>query len=170
MEEIQKVETAETENNAGMEVKTSETKTAKAVGEKTFTQKDVDAIVEKRLSRAKKEWENKTLKNEEKPKESKKEVFELQKQLANYEKELALSRYPINEKFKDYVQFKVLRNVNKDKSYAQAIDEFFANEENKVFLANAENKKINTPRVLNMGNGDETKLKAQAIRNSMGLK
>ena len=169
MEEIQKVETAETENNAG-KVETVATK-KEQVAEKTFTQKQVNEMVLKRLERAEKEWEKKYKQSEnQKNVVDKSELFEMQKQLAKYERELALSRYPISDEFKEFVQFKILRNVGKDKSYSQAIDEFFADEQNKRFLANAENKKINTPRVQNMGNGDESKLKSQAIRTAMGLK
>lgn len=152
MEEIKSVETANTQNNAGVE----KIETPKRE-ERTFTQKDLNTIVEKRISRAKKEWESKKQPEPEKPKESKSEVFELQKQLAKYEKELALSKYQIDDRDKDYVEFKVLRAVNKDKNYETALNEFFTDEANKRYLKNSGSM----PRPANIGTTQSDPIKSK---------
>lgn len=154
--ENEQVETAET-INAGVGTTPAENNVG---AEKILQlkQTEINAMIEKRLIRERKAWE----KEHNVPKTPKKEVTQervdkvplsevknLQLKIADYEKKLAISKYDIDDGFKDFVEYKILRNVSKDKNYEKAVEEFFADENNKRYLRGG--KTLNMPRPQNIG-------------------
>lgn len=101
-----------------------------------FTQDQVNEMIKERLSRVKKNDAPVSVDvatNEELTR-VKGDLQSMQLKLAEYEKEVALGKYKIDEQYRDYVDYKVLHMTDKDKDYATALEEFFANEENKRYL------------------------------------
>jgi hypothetical protein len=155
--ENEQVKTAET-INAG-EVETAET-VNKAGAEKNFKwtaeqQAEINKLIQERIIRDRKarEKENNVPKKEVTQERVDKvplsEVKSLQLKIADYEKKLALSKYDIDDSFRAFVEYSVLRNVSKDKNYEQAVEEFFADENNKRYLRGG--KTLNMPRPQNIG-------------------
>lgn len=99
-----------------------------------FTQEQVNAIIEKRLNREKtKNPETVSQNSVQKPVEDKSkfyqsELVKAQIKMVEYEKQIALSKYQIDDKYKNYIDYVATRNTNKDKTYNQALDEFMAGE------------------------------------------
>lgn len=186
MEEGKKeVETAVTENNAGkVEPGTTQTNTETVVenqgfdATKQYTQKEFEELVNKaiqdkvesRLARAKRNWEDKKKSEPKSDGKYLKQVQELQLKNIEYEKQLALAKYDIPDDFKEFVSFKIKNNVSKNKTYAQAVEEFFADEANKKYLNNGEKQAITTPRIVNAGKDDGLAKQREALRKAMGLK
>lgn len=125
------VETVTTQNT-GTEAQVTE-------AEKMFTQAEIDEIVKQRVDRERKKFEKAN------PQE---EVEQLRNELTRYKNEIEMSRYNVNDDFKDYVMFKV--NGVKDKDFATALKDFFADEANKKYLKE-EAKPITMPRPNNIG-------------------
>ena len=101
-----------------------------------FTQDQVNEMIKERLSRVKKNDAPVSVDvatNEELTR-VKGDLQSMQLKLAEYEKEVALGKYKIDEQYRDYVDYKVLHMTDKDKDYATALEEFFADEENKRYL------------------------------------
>ena len=118
-------------------------------------QTELNAMIEKRLIRERKAWEKehnvhkKEVTQERVDKVPLSEVKNLQLKIADYEKKLALSKYDIDDSFRAFVEYSVLRNVSKEKSYEKAVEEFFADENNKRYLRGG--KTFNMPRPQNIG-------------------
>lgn len=146
-----------------------------------FTQEQVNKMIEQRLNREKKPVKvdqkaepkpavtpqvSQTVNNEELTK-VRTQLRDTQIQLAKYEKESALAGYQIDEDYKEFVNYKVLRLVNKDKDYKTALAEFMQGEGQK-YLSNG--GKISMPRPKNTGTVDDTQSVTDKMRKAMGLK
>lgn len=161
------IDTSADGNNA--EQPTEKTYSQKEVDEMLkgmFTQEQMNEVIEKRLARVKNvpqnsnEYEN-----------VKSQLQDLQLKLAGYEKEVALSKYKIGEEYQDYIDYKVLHMTGKDKSYAQALEEFFSKEENKKYLINDNQiqNKPNIPRPKNSNSLVNEKAVDNNLRAMFGL-
>lgn len=163
-ENVKPVETVTTEiKDTGAKV-TAEPSKKPVTIEKKFTQAEIDTMIEKRLARAKKDWEKskvdvKLATDQPKTNEADKQVKDLQIKLAKYEQDLTLAKYPVEEEFVDFVKFKILRSVSKDKSYQVATDEFFADENNQRYLKG--NSGQGMPRPQNIGSSDQDPIRAK---------
>ena len=129
-----------------------------------FTQEQVNEMIKERLSRVKKN-EPQTIEpssNEELTR-VKGDLASMQLKLAEYEKEVALGKYKINEQYRDFVDYKVLHMTDKDKDYATALEEFFADEANKKYLESEVKPPVPRPRnsnTLENGNATDNSLRA----------
>lgn len=132
-----------------------------------FTQEQVNEIVEKRLSRAKTQAPVSNSAESEELARVKSDLSSMQLKLAEYEKQVALGKYKINEQYKDYVDFKVVHNTDKNKSYEQALEEFFADEENKRYLEGAERPSMPRPR--NTNSSENSNAQSNELRAMFGL-
>lgn len=124
-----------------------------------FTQKQVDDIVEQRLirerkSRDKLEEAKVTEPDNEQLKKVKTELIEAQVQIAEYEKKNALSSYEIDDKYKEFIDFKVTRATSKDKDYATALKEFMEGE-GQSYVKNTSSIKMPRPENTNQLSSDE---------------
>lgn len=135
-----------------------------------FTQEQVNEMIEKRLSRVKKNDVSAStdFASKEELARVKGDYAGLQLKLAEYEKELALGKYKIDEQYKDYVDYKVLHATDKDKDYATALEEFFAQEENKRYLEGA-GVKAPMPRPRNSNTLENTRVADNNLRAMFGL-
>lgn len=135
-----------------------------------FTQEQVNEMIEKRLSRVKKNDvpASTDFASKEELARVKGDYAGLQLKLAEYEKELALGKYKIDEQYKDYVDYKVLHATDKDKDYATALEEFFAQEENKRYLEGA-GVKAPMPRPRNSNTLENTRVADNNLRAMFGL-
>lgn len=185
MEEEKDIQTTETETvNSGNVEATAETNTeatgknAEGQGERTYTQKEVDEmmrgkltqeqvneIIEKRLARAKVSANSNDGEEVVKVRE---ELQSLQLKLAQYEKQVALAKYRIDEKYQDYVDYKVLHMTSKDKDYATALEEFFKDEDNKKYLQ-GETLARPIPRPKNSNSMQNEKASDNNLRAMFGL-
>lgn len=185
MEEEKDIQTETATENAGnVETQqTEQTGKSEPAGEKTYSQKEVDEllknrltqeqvneIIEKRLAREKGKAVPTDANNGNNSElvRVKGEVQNLQLKLAEYEKKVALAKYRIDEKYQDYVNYKVLHSVSKDKDYATALEEFFKDEENKRYLEGAEIQKP-TPRPKNSNSLENEKATDNNLRAMFGL-
>lgn len=113
-----------------------------------FTQDQVNEMIKERLSRVKKNDAPVSVDvatNEELTR-VKGDLQSMQLKLAEYEKEVALGKYKIDEQYRDYVDYKVLHMTDKDKDYATALEEFFGVEENKRYLEGESRPPMPRPR------------------------
>lgn len=135
-----------------------------------FTQEQVNEMIEKRLSRVKKNDApaSTDFASKEELARVKGDYAGLQLKLAEYEKELALGKYKIDEQYRDYVDYKVLHATDKDKDYATALDEFFAQEENKRYLEGT-SVKAPMPRPRNSNTLENIKVADNDLRAKFGL-
>ena len=135
-----------------------------------FTQEQVNEIVEKRLARVKATNNAPQNTSDSELKNVRGELQNLQLKLAGYEKEVALSKHKIKEDYKDFIDYKILHMTNKDKSYAQALDEFFGNEENKKYLEEEQIAQRPIPRPKNTNTMVNERAVDNDLREAFGLR
>jgi hypothetical protein len=175
-QEIKEDLTAESQNIAGADEnaesleKTNEE--AKEKAKITFTkeqQKFVDDLIQKRLSREK-EKVNKGEVNKDEDLLSK--FNELSNEFNKSKRENALMKAKIPEEFRDYVEYKVLKNVNEDTDFETALQEFIADEKNAKYSKEVSASKdivkpVNMPRPVNSGNNADDKAIKQKLLQEM---
>ena len=183
--EDENIQTGTAPENAGSVEETQKTEPtgqSEPTSEKTYTQKEVDEllknrltqeqvneIIEKRLAREKvKTPQSASGNNNNELVKVKGEVQNLQLKLAEYEKKVALAKYRIDEQYQDYVNYKVLHNVSKDKDYATALEEFFKDEANKRYLEGSDTQRP-TPRPKNANSLENEKAADNNLRSMFGL-
>lgn len=125
-----------------------------------FTQEQVNDIVEKRLARVKKAEPNDDLKN------ANSRIEALETEIAGYKREVALSKYSIDEKYQDYIDFKVKQS---GKDYATALKEFFDLEENKKYLVEESQPSRPVPRPKNSNSMENERAIDNDLRAMFGL-
>lgn len=151
MENIANVETATTETNAG-----GTTQPINSVEGKMYSQADMDKIIGERLARERKSYQSKYMS----------QVKDLQMKLASYEREVAMSKYQIDDEYADYVNFKVAHMTNDKVSYEDALNEFMSGEGARYAKAQ---KGVSIPRPQNTNGGVETEMQ-KLIREKYGKK
>lgn len=160
MEDNQEIGTATEENVEAAaqaeEVKQPETQDKKTDSaekdskkEKLFTQDEVNKMISDRVERMKKQPSEETGNLQ-------KTVEILQNQLAQYEKELAQSKFDIKPEFVEFVDYKVSRMVNEEVNYEKALAEYMRGE-GQIYLGKkpAETPAITMTRPENVGKDDE---------------
>ena len=134
------VETAGTQNEAG-QVETEAVENTDKVETKPYTQAEIDEIINKTIAKERKRYEKANPQTE---------IEELRSELTKYKNNSELSKYNVEDDFKDYVEYKVKEKVGNEKDFTTALKEFFENESNKKYLKSA-SKLINMPRPQNIG-------------------
>lgn len=134
------VETAGTQNEAGI-VEANATENVDKVETKPYTQAEIDEIINKTIAKERKRYEKANPQTE---------IEELRSELTKYKNNAELSKFNVEDEFKDYVEYKVNEKVGNEKDFATALKEFFENESNKKYLKSA-SKPINMPRPENIG-------------------
>lgn len=132
-----------------------------------FTQEQVNDIVEKRLARVKEK--SQTTNESEELARVRGEISSLQLKLVEYERQNALSKYKIDDRYQDYVDYKVLHATNKDKDYATALEEFFKDEENKKYLVGESQQERPVPRPKNSNSMENKNATDNNLRAMFGL-
>lgn len=127
-----------------------------------FTQEQVNEIIEKRLNREKK----KTPDTNEEVDKLRDELNETRNKLIEYEKRNELSKYNIEEEYRDYVNFKVEKLVSQEKDYATALKEYIEGEGAKYVV---QNKQVKMPRPTNTDNLSDDTDAIIKMRKAMGL-
>ena len=95
---------------------------------------------------------------------------DLQNQLARYEIDNAFMKEGVNDEFKEFVEYKVLRMVTEEKDFASCLKEFKQQGENsKYFKATTGGKSIVPPRPNNSSANTEQLASEKALEKSMGL-
>jgi len=134
------VETAGTQNEAG-KVEAGAVENTDKVETKSFTQAEVDELIKQRIERERKKFEKGNPQSE---------IEELKAELTKYKNNAELSKFNVEDEFRDYVEYKAKEKVGEDKDFATALKEFFEIESNKKYLKSA-SKPINMPRPENIG-------------------
>ena len=134
------VETAGTQNEAG-KVEAGAVENTDKVEAKPYTQAEIDDIVNKTVAKERKRYEKINPQSE---------IEELKAELTKYKNNAELSKFNVEDEFKEYVEYKAKEKVGEDKDFATALKEFFEIESNKKYLKSA-SKPINMPRPENIG-------------------
>lgn len=172
--------TAESENDAGVEENAdglvTEPNVEKGQPKVTFTkeqQKLVDELIQKRLAREKEKL-SKNVESGDKNADLLNKLNELSDKVSKSERENALLKAKIPEEFREYVEFKVMKNVDEETDFNTALKEFIEKEENVKFVKDVsgqadKSKPMNMPRPKNSaGNADEKALKDQILKEMLG--
>lgn len=135
-----------------------------------FTQQEVNKMIEDRLKRVKPPTRAE-IQSQDRMELNKVrgEMQDLQLKMADYEKQVALSKYDIADEYLKYVDYEVMHKVNKNKDYATALGEFFNEEVNQRFLKGKEHTSP-VPRPKNSNDMENKQVQSAELRRMFGLK